>query len=55
MTLCFVLLISVFNYLLLYFVYKVAHFKRRNTRGRAKMEKKLGKKGESISILMHPS
>ena len=36
-----------FNFLLLYFVYNVAHFKRRNSRGRAKMEK-------SISIAMHP-
>ena len=58
MTLCFVVLISVF--LLLYvefsvFVYNAAHFKRRNSRGRAKMEKKRGKKGESVSILMHPS
>ena len=39
-------------FLLLYVEFSVAHFKRRNSRGRAKMEKKQGKKGESISILM---
>ena len=53
MTLCFVVLISVV--LLLYVEFSVAHFKRCNSRGRAKMEKRRGKKGESISILMHPS
>ena len=37
------------------FVYNVAHFKRRNSRGRAKMENKRGKKDESKSILIHPS
>ena len=31
-------------------MYNVAHFKRRNSRGRAKMEKKRVKKGESIRI-----
>ena len=31
-------------------VYYVAHFKRRNSRGRAKMENNRGKKDESISI-----
>ena len=36
------------------FVYNVAHFKRRNSRGRAKVENKRGKKDESISILIHP-
>ena len=37
------------------FVYNVAHFKRRNSRGRAKMENKRGKKDESKSILINPS
>ena len=41
-------------FLLLYVEFSVAHFKRRNSRGRAKMEKKRGNKGESISILIHP-
>ena len=40
---------------MLSFVYNVTHFKRRNSRGRAKMENKRGKKDESISILIHPS
>ena len=44
MTLCFML--CRFNFLLLYFVYNVAHFKRRNSRGRAKMEKKRGRRRE---------
>ena len=35
------------------FVYNVAHFKRRNSRGRAKMENNREKKDESISILIH--
>ena len=40
---------------MLSFVYNVTHFKRRNSRGRAKMENKRGKKDESISILIHLS
>ena len=61
-TLCFVLCPFDFGVLTIYFcilsslfVYNVAHFKRRNSRGRAKMENKRGKKDESISILIHPS
>ena len=60
-TLCFVLCPFDFGVLTIYFcmlsslfVYNVAHFKRRNSRGRAKMENKRGKKDESISILIHP-
>ena len=53
MTLCFV--VCPFDYLLLCFVYNVAHFKLHNSRGRAKMEIKRGKKSESISVLIHPS
>ena len=55
MTLCFVLFFYISVFLLLYVEFSVAHFERRNSRGRAKMEKKRGKKGERISILMHPS
>ena len=44
-----------FNYWVFCFVYNAAHFKRRTSRGRAKMENKRGKKDESISILIHPS
>ena len=57
MTLCFVLCRFDFDVLTFFFciLCNVAQFKRRNSRGRAKMEKKRGKKGESISILMHPS
>ena len=64
MTLCFVLCPFDFGVLTIYFcmlsslfvyMYNVAHFKRRNSRGRAKMENKRGKKDESISILIHPS
>ena len=61
-TLCFVLCPFDFGVLTIYFcmlsslfVFNVAHFKRRNSRGRAKMENKRGKKDESISILIHPS
>ena len=61
MTLCFVLCPFDFGVLTVYFcmlsslfVYNVAHFKRRNSRGRAKMENKRGEKDESISILIHP-
>ena len=61
-TLCFVLCpfdfgVLSFQYCMLcsLFVYKVAHFKRRNSRSRAKVEKYRGKKDESISILTHPS
>ena len=57
MTLCFVLCRFDFGVLTFCFcmlsclcLYNVAHFKRRNPRGRAKMEKKLGKKDKSISI-----
>ena len=60
-TLCFVLCPFDFGVLAIYFcmlsslfVYNVAHFKPRNSRGRAKMENKRGKKDESISILIHP-
>ena len=62
MTMCFVLcpfdfgvLTILFCMLSSLFVYNVARFKLRNSRGRAKMENKLGKKDESISILIHPS
>ena len=42
----YVLLISAFLYVeFSCFVYTVVHFKRRNSRGRAKMENKRGKKG----------
>ena len=61
-TLCFVLCPFDFGVLSIHFcmlcslfVYNVAHFKRRNSRGRAKMENNRGKKDESISILIHPS
>ena len=61
-TLCFVLCPFDFGVLTIYFcilsslfVYNVAHFKRRNSRGRAKMENKRGKKDENISIFIHPS
>ena len=61
-TLCFVLCPFDFGVLSIHFcmlssllVYNVAHFKRRNSRGRSKMEKKRGKKDESTSILIHPS
>ena len=33
-------------------MYNVAHFKGRNSRGRAKMKNKRGKKDESISIFI---
>ena len=56
-TLCFVLYPFDFGVLTIFFcmlsslfVYNVPHFKRRNSRGRAKMENKRGKKDESISI-----
>ena len=59
-TLCFVLCPFDYGVLTIYFcmlsslfVYTVAHFKRRNSRGRAKMENKRGKKDKSISILIH--
>ena len=58
MTLCFVLCpfdFGVFVCGVFCFVYNVAHFKRRNSRGRAMMENKRGKKDESISILIHPT
>ena len=62
MTLCFVLcpfnfgvLSILFCMLYSLFVYNVAHFKRRNSRGRAMMENNRGKKDESISILIQPS
>ena len=62
MTLCFVLCPFDFDVLSIHFcmlcslfVYNVAHFKRRNSRGRAKMENNRGKKDESISIFIHPS
>ena len=58
MTLCFVLCPFDFDVLSIHFcvlcslfVYNVAHFKRRNSRGRAKMEDNRGKKDESISII----
>ena len=61
-TLCFVLCPFDFGVLTIQFcmlsslfVYNVSHFKWRNSRGRAKMENKRGKKDESISILIHPS
>ena len=61
-TLCFVLCPFDFGVLSIHFcmlcslfVYNVAHFKRRNSRGRAMMENNRGKKDESISILIHPS
>ena len=57
MTLCFVLCPFDFGVLSIHFcmlcslfVYNVEHFKRRNLRGRAKMENNQGKKDESISI-----
>ena len=64
MTLCFVLCpfdfgVLTINFCMLssLFVYNVAYFKRRNSRGRAKVENKRGKKDESIkyfnsSVLM---
>ena len=62
MTLCYVFCPFDFGVLSIYFcmlcslfVYNVAHFKRRNSRGRPKMENSRGKKDESISILIHPS
>ena len=57
MTLCFVLCPFDFGVLTIYFCvfYNIAHFKRHNSRGRAKMEIKRGKKSESISVLIHPS
>ena len=60
-TLCFVLCPFDFGVLTIYFcmlstlfVYNIAHFKRRNSRGKPKMMNKRGKKDESISILIHP-
>ena len=55
MTLCFVLCPFDFGVLTIEFpvLYNVVHFKRRTSRGRAKMENKRGKKDESISILIH--
>ena len=54
MTLCFVLCPFDFGVLTIYFcmlsslfVYNVAHFKRCNSRGRAKVENKRGKKDKS--------
>ena len=62
MTLRFVLCPFDFGVLTIYFcmfsslfVYNVAHFKRRNSQGKAKMENKRGKKNESISILINSS
>ena len=62
MTLCFVLCPFDFGVLTIsfcmlssLFLYNVAHFKRRNSRGRANMENKRGKKDESIRILIHQS
>ena len=59
MTLCFVLCPFDFGVLTIYFcilsslfVYNIAHFKRRNSRGRAKMENKREKKDENISIFI---
>ena len=61
MTLCFVLfpfdirVLTIYFCMLSYlFMYNVAHFKRRNSRGRAKMKNKRGRKDNSISILIHP-
>ena len=61
MTLCFVICSFEFDVLTIYFcilsylfLNNVAHFKRRNSLGRAKMENKRGKKDESISIIIHP-
>ena len=62
MTLCFVLcpfdfgvLTILFCMLSSLFVHNVAHFKRRNSRGRAMMENIRGKTDESISIFIHQS
>ena len=61
MTLCFVFCPFDFGVLTIYFcmlsslfVYNVAHCKRRNSRDRAKMKNKRGKKDESISVLINP-
>ena len=63
MTLCFVVCHFYFGVLTLYFrilsflfmcsVYDVVYFKRRNSRGRDKIQTKRRAKNEVVSILMH--